>query len=239
MSNKNTFEKNGGYFIDGVAYMDCKITGEPVANVSTEAKSVIGSSALMGRMFKQFPETSTPKRQPTGRPAGWHFMNEFVDSDGNVFHKGVEQPKLKGTLAPSKVTPKKKTKRRTKEEILIARDKEKKAALRKAVKKQKDFLNHKFGDQVSKKNKKLDRAYFEKKKNPKYDDQEAYTKCCNQLKEGDHMMKGNKEDWKLIEGYIEKKLYEYPDTVSIKPIFCDECGRFKEYISEINLEKKW
>ena len=146
MSNKNTFEKNGGYFIDGVAYMDCKITGEPVANVSIETKSVIGSRALMGRMFKQFPETSTPKKQPTGRPAGWHFMNEFVDKDGTVFHKGVEQPKLKGTLAPTKVTPKKKTKRRTKDEILIARQKEKKAALRKAVKKQKDFLNHKFGD---------------------------------------------------------------------------------------------
>ena len=146
MSNKNTFEKNGGYFIDGVAYMDCKITGEPVANVSIETKSVIGSRALMGRMFKQFPDTTTPKKQPTGRPAGWHFMNEFVDKDGTVFHKGVEQPKLKGTLAPTKVTPKKKTKRRTKDEILIARQKEKKAALRKAVKKQKDFLNHKFGD---------------------------------------------------------------------------------------------
>ena len=146
MSNKNTFEKNGGYFIDGVAYMDCKITGEPVANVSIETKSVIGSRALMGRMFKQFPETTTPKKQPTGRPAGWHFMNEFVDKDGNVFHKGVEQPKLKGTLAPTKVTPKKKTKRRTKEEILIAREAKKRAALKKAVKKQKDFLNHKFGD---------------------------------------------------------------------------------------------
>ena len=34
--SKSTFEKNGGYFIDGIAYMDCKITGEPVANVSTE-----------------------------------------------------------------------------------------------------------------------------------------------------------------------------------------------------------
>ena len=144
--SKSTFEKNGGYFIDGVAYMDCKITGEPVANVSIETKSVIGSRALMGRMFKQFPETSTPKRQPTGRPAGWHFMNEFVDKDGTVFHKGVEQPKLKGTLKPTKVTPKKKTKRRTKEEILLARDAEKKAALKKAVKKQKDFLNHNFGD---------------------------------------------------------------------------------------------
>ena len=144
--SKSTFEKNGGYFVDGVAYMDCKITGEPVANVSTETKSVIGSSALMSRMFKQFPDTTTPKRQPTGRPAGWHFMNEFVDKDGNVFHKGVEQPDLKGTLPSTKVDPKKKTKRRTKEQILIDRHNKKKAALKKAVEKQKDFLNHKFGD---------------------------------------------------------------------------------------------
>ena len=144
--SKSTFEKNGGYFVDGVAYMDCKITGEPVANVSTETKSVIGSSALMGRMFKQFPETSKPTYTPTGRPAGWHFMNEFVDADGNVFHKGKEQPKLKGTLPPTKIVPKKKTKRRTKEQILIDRHNKKKAALKKAVKKQKDFLNHKFGD---------------------------------------------------------------------------------------------
>ena len=140
--SKSTFEKNGGYFIDGVAYMDCKITGEPVANVSTECKSVIGSRAVMGMV-------GLPKEKPTrvssGRPAGWHFMNEFVDKDGNVFHKGKEQPDLKGTLPPTKIVPKKKTKRRTKEEILIARDKEKKAALKKAHKKQKDFLNHKFG----------------------------------------------------------------------------------------------
>ena len=141
--SKSTFEKNGGYFIDGVAYMDCKITGEPVANVSTEAKSVIGSRAVMGMVG--LPKEK-PKKVSTGRPAGWHFMNEFVDKDGTVFHKGVEQPKLKGTLKPTKVVPKKKTKRRTKEEILLAREAEKKAALKKAVKKQKDFLNHNFGD---------------------------------------------------------------------------------------------
>ena len=141
--SKSTFEKNGGYFIDGVAYMDCKITGDPVANVSTEAKSVIGSRAVMGMVG--LPKEK-PKRVSSGRPAGWHFMNEFVDKDGRVFHKGKEQPDLKGTLPPTKIVPKKKTKRRTKEEILIARDKEKKAALKKAHKKQKDFLNHKFGD---------------------------------------------------------------------------------------------
>ena len=141
--SKSTFEKNGGYFIDGVAYMDCKITGEPVANVSTEAVSVIGSRAVTGRVG--IPKEK-PTRVSTGRPAGWHFMNEFVDKDGNVYHKGKLQPDLRGTLPPTKIVPKKKTKRRTKEEILIARDKEKKAALRQAHKKQKDFLNHKFGD---------------------------------------------------------------------------------------------
>ena len=92
-----------------------------------------------------FP-TEKKAYKPTGRPAGWHFMNEFVDSDGNVFFKGKEQPKLKGTLSPTKVEPKKKTKRRSKEEILLAREADKKTALKKAVQKQKDFLNHKFGD---------------------------------------------------------------------------------------------
>ena len=141
---KETFEKNGGYFIDGVAYMDCKITGEPVPNVATDIKSVIGSRALNGIMAKQFPVTEKTKYKPTGRPAGWHWMAEFVDKDGNVFHKGKEQPKLKGTLPPTKVKPKKKpTKRRTKDEILVAKYNEKKAARKKAVKKQQDFLNHK------------------------------------------------------------------------------------------------
>ena len=142
---KSTFEKNGGYFIDGVAYMDCKVTGEPVANVSEEAVSVIGSRAVMGMVG--MPDE--PKQKvSTGRPAGWHFMNEFVDKDGNVFHKGKEQKKLKGTLPPTKVKPvvRKKIKRRSKEEILLAREKEKKAALKKAVQKQKDFLNHQFGE---------------------------------------------------------------------------------------------
>ena len=141
---KSTFENNGGYFIDGVAYMDCKVTGEPVKNVSEEAVSVIGSTAVLGMVG--MPKEK-PQRISTGRPDGWHFMNEFVDKDGNVFHKGKEQPKLFGTLKPTKVKPpKKKAKRRSKQEILIARQAEKKVALKKAVQKQKDFLNHKFGE---------------------------------------------------------------------------------------------
>ena len=50
------FEDNGGYYIDGVPYMDCKYTGEPVRNVSTDCKYVISDKALQSRMYKMFPE---------------------------------------------------------------------------------------------------------------------------------------------------------------------------------------
>ena len=52
------------------------------------------------------PEIKTAKKS-SGRPRGWQFMNEFVDKDGRVFHKGIEQPDLKGTLEPTKIEPKK------------------------------------------------------------------------------------------------------------------------------------
>ena len=139
-NKERRFEMNGGYFIDGIPYMDCKITGDPVRNVSVEATSVIGSRALMARMDKMFPEENKPKRVKTGRPSGWHFMNEFVDKDGTVYHKGKEQPDLKGTLPPTKIKPKKKAKRRTKEEILLARHEKKKKVLKKAKKKLSDKI---------------------------------------------------------------------------------------------------
>ena len=129
-NKQRRFEMNGGYIIDGVPYMDCKITGDPVRNVSMEATSVIGSRAFIARMEKMFPSENKPKRVRTGRPSGWHFMKEFVDKDGNVFHKGKEQPDLKGTLPPTKIKPKKKAKRRSKEEILLARHEKKKKGQR-------------------------------------------------------------------------------------------------------------
>ena len=140
-NKERSFEMNGGYYINGVPYMECKITGDPVRNVSVEAKSVIGSRALLARMDKMFPEQNKPKRVKTGRPSGWHFMNEFVDKDGTVYHKGKEMPELKGTLPVTVVKPKKKPKRRTQEQILLDRQKEKKAVQRE-FKKQKDLLNH-------------------------------------------------------------------------------------------------
>jgi len=66
----------------------------------------------------------------TGRPAGWHWMAEFVDKDGNVFHKGKEQPELKGTLKPTKVKPPKKRKKLTADQKLFKKAAEHKKKLK-------------------------------------------------------------------------------------------------------------
>ena len=119
--------------------MICKVCGR-YEQVGDEATAVKCSNCVT----RSIPLDKPKGYVPTGRPAGWHWMKEFVDKDGTVYHLGKEQPKLKGTLKPTTVTvkPKKKTKRRSKQEILVARHKEKKEAIKKAVKKQQDFLNH-------------------------------------------------------------------------------------------------
>ena len=128
----NKKQKQPEYNEKGVRYMMCQC-GEYIS-VGDTATGVKCSNEVNRNMMVMFPELheEKTKRKSTGRPAGWHFMKEFVDKDGNVFHKGKEQPKLFGTLSSTKVQPKKKTKRRTKEQILIARHKKKKAALKKA-----------------------------------------------------------------------------------------------------------
>ena len=134
--------KYHSYLEDGKLYMACKNNCGNYEVVGEETIATTCWSCVM--QVVGMPEE--PKGYvPTGRPMGWHFMKEFVDKDGNVFHKGKEQPKLKGTLEPTAVVKRKKIKRRTKEQILIDRHNKKKVALKKAVKKQKDFLNHKFG----------------------------------------------------------------------------------------------
>ena len=125
--------------------LECSKCGRFVDNIGEKTVKVICSYCTLQAVG--MPEQKTQSYKPTGRPAGWHFMKEFVDKDGNVFHRGKEQPKLKGTLPPTKITKTKvKTKRRSQQEILLAREAEKKQALKKAAKKQQDFLNHNFGE---------------------------------------------------------------------------------------------
>ena len=140
MSRKKKIEYHS-YYEGTVRYMSCMTCGryEAVGETATGVKC--GKCVTM-TMMRDYPLEESKSYKPTGRPAGWHWMNEFVDVDGNVFHKGKEQPKLKGTLKPTVVKPRKKTKRRTRNQILLGIDAERKSELKKAVQKQKDFLNH-------------------------------------------------------------------------------------------------
>ena len=145
MARKKKIEYHS-YTEGSIRYMSCMTCGHYEV-VGESATGVRCSTCVMKTMMREYP-IEDKSYKSTERPVGWHWMKEFVDQDGKVFHKGKEQPKLKGTLKPTKVTPtkKRKTKRRTKEEMLVAQYNKKKAvkkaALKKAVQKQKDFLNH-------------------------------------------------------------------------------------------------
>ena len=140
MARKKKIEYHS-YTEGSVKYMVCSICGN-YASVGEEAAKVKCSRCVNMVMMKNYPLENKSSYKSTGRPAGWHWMTEFVDKDGNVFHKGKKQPKLKGTLKPTVMKPRKKIKRRSRNQILLDHHKKKKSALKKAVQKQKDFLNH-------------------------------------------------------------------------------------------------
>ena len=119
MSQENEIELMS-YTEDGQRWLQCKSCYE-YKKVEEKTKAITCSKCTMIKALKlkpmdEFFKSIKPK---TGRPAGWHFMNEYVDKDGNVFHKGKEQPKLKGTLKPTKVKPPKKRKKLTADEKLF------------------------------------------------------------------------------------------------------------------------
>ena len=141
--SKMKYKETHEYTEKGVRYMKCQ-SGCCYISVGENTTAVRCSREVNAAIYKMFPEDNKPTKVKTGRPAGWHWMAEFVDKDGTVYHKGVEQPKLFGTLPVTKVKPKRMVKRRSQEEILLAREAEKKAVLKKEFKKQKDFLNHRM-----------------------------------------------------------------------------------------------
>ena len=107
---------------DGNRFMQCKVcqseyvqTGETTVAVTC---SMCVARITISHMSLEEMIPSLRVKKKTGRPAGWHWMNEFVDKKGNVFHKGKEQPELKGTLKPTKVKPRKKKKKLTADEKL-------------------------------------------------------------------------------------------------------------------------
>ena len=128
------------FYEDGKRYMQCKVCQSEYVQTGEDAVAVTCSSCVTRITTSQMTlEDFYPsmKIKKTGRPAGWHWMKEFVDKDGKVYHKGKEQPKLKGTLKPTKVKPKKKRKKLTADEKLykeLNKWKKRKKAKRRAKK---------------------------------------------------------------------------------------------------------
>ena len=125
---------------DGKRYMQCKHCQSEYVQTSEDAVAVTCSTCVTRITTSQMTlEDFYPsmKIKKTGRPPGWHWMKEFVDKKGNVFHKGKEQPELKGTLKPTKVKPRKKKKKLTADEKLqrdLNKWKKRKKAKRRAKK---------------------------------------------------------------------------------------------------------
>lgn len=105
-----------------------------MVKVDAESKSALCWRCLASKI--PAPPDRSSATTKSSRPRGWALRKLFVDKNGSVFHKGIEQPKLKGTLPPTKVE-KKKTKRKKKQETeaqkqsrLLKRYKEKKKILK-------------------------------------------------------------------------------------------------------------
>jgi len=113
-------EERHSYIENGQRYLQCKVC-YGYQKVSDESISITCGRCTIIRTLKSWPmdEFFKSTKPKTGRPPGWHFMSEFVDKDGTVFHKGKEQPELKGTLKPTKVKPPKKRKKLTADEKLF------------------------------------------------------------------------------------------------------------------------
>jgi len=107
---------------DGKRFMQCKVCKSEYVQTGEDAVAVTCSRCVtritISQMSLEEMMPSLMKKKTTGRPPGWHFMNEFIDKKGNVFHKGKEQTELKGTLKPTKVKPPKKRKKLTADEKL-------------------------------------------------------------------------------------------------------------------------
>ena len=118
MSAKDKIKRHSFVDEDGQRWLQCKHCYD-YKKVEPEIGVITCGNCVVKIDLIKFPDTAIKRQKPkTGRPAGWHFMNEFVDKDGNVFHKGKEQPELKGTLEPTKVKPRKKKKKLTEDEKL-------------------------------------------------------------------------------------------------------------------------
>ena len=130
MSTKKKIERHSFTDENKQRWLQCKYCYDYQKVEEKIVSTTCGSCVVKVDLIK-FPNSAIKKQKvSSGRPAGWHFMNEFVDKDGNVFHKGKEQPDLKGTLEPTIVKPRKKKKKLTADQKLFKKVREHKKRLK-------------------------------------------------------------------------------------------------------------
>ncbi len=110
-------------YFDGKWYLGCSkcnslviVSDKTVTKVSCSRCTYITCYNFLSDSEKE--QLNSKSAKIIKKPVGWHFMKEYVDSEGNVYHKGKEQPDLKGTLKPTKIKAKKRKPRKTKLEKL-------------------------------------------------------------------------------------------------------------------------
>ena len=115
--------------------LDCKLCGAYVYNVSYDAVSVTCSECINEAVKELQGPTKRKLVAAQGYPKGWRFMKVFVHSSGIVYHRGVEQPDLKGTLQPTviEIKPKKSKAQKIQEKNAVMSEY---AAIKKQLKKE-------------------------------------------------------------------------------------------------------
>lgn len=94
--------------------IECYNCGSAIKETTISAEKVLCWQCCIDNYWDK---TEVLNKKPSDKPRGWKFMAVYIHKDGTVYHKGVEQPDLKGTLPLTAVKPKPKvTKKLTKKE---------------------------------------------------------------------------------------------------------------------------
>jgi hypothetical protein len=100
-----------------------------LVSVGDLAEEAVCWSCLVRKLGNPTPPINDVKKD--GYPRGWKFKVVFVHKDGTVYHKGVEQPELKGTLDPTEIPKKKQVQSKEKKQIDFKKIKDFKTKIKK------------------------------------------------------------------------------------------------------------
>jgi hypothetical protein len=88
-------------------YLACESCHTEEVEVDEGTEIVMCWRCVMKKVEPPIVKQLLAKVEGHKKPKGYHLKSVYVDPGGNVYHKGVEQPDLKGTLPSTPIKPKK------------------------------------------------------------------------------------------------------------------------------------